>query len=502
MKHFYLLALAFLFIACSDDDDEIDQSSDKTEINVSSSTLDFDYTEGQAELTVNSTDVWSINSSEDWCSVNPNSGLSGETDVTVSVSENQSDKPRSAELTIKSGTYKKYVTINQHYFVQIIDFSDTAFENFCVDNFDTDGDDSVSTEEVETVKSLDVSGLGISNLDGIEYFISLETLDCSNNEIDSLNLTNNSHLVSLNCSNNNLTGLDIQLNVNLTELNCTDNSALTSIYVWTGFSPTENFQKPENAQYIEPEIATPAGYSLVWQDEFNESSSDGKALLPDENKWWYETGDNGWGNHEIQNYIAGVRGTDTCAVVSNGILKIIAKKVGNEVLSIRMNSEKSWTYGYFEARLNLPGGKGTWPAFWMLPENFTAWPDDGEIDIMEEVGYRPNWVSSSIHCSAYNHANGTQKTAEKYVPGAESEFHVYAVKWTEDYIYGYIDGEKYFEFNNDHEGNYDTWPFSQPFYLKLNLAWGGDWGGAQGVDESVLPAVYEIDYVRVFQKGN
>jgi beta-glucanase (GH16 family) len=119
---------------------------------------------------------------------------------------------------------------------------------------------------------------------------------------------------------------------------------------------------------------------------------------------------------------------------------------------------------------------------------------------MEEVGYRPNWVSSSIHCKAYYHSIGTQKTAETYISTAESEFHVYAVEWTANYIKGYADGEAYFEFDNDHQNNYDTWPFDNPFYLKLNLAWGGNWGGAEGVDESVLPAVYEIDYVRVFQK--
>ncbi len=165
-----------------------------------------------------------------------------------------------------------------------------------------------------------------------------------------------------------------------------------------------------------------------------------------------------------------------------------------------MNTARSWTYGYFEARLKLPVGKGTWPAFWMMPKNFTAWPDDGEIDIMEEVGYRPNYVSSSIHCKAYNHAIGTQKTAEKFVASAQSEFHVYAVEWTEDYIFAYIDGVRYFTFMNDKKGIYDSWPFYKPFYLKLNLAWGGNWGGAQGVDPSCLPATYEIDYVRVFQK--
>ncbi|MBP1664995.1 MAG: family 16 glycosylhydrolase, partial [Bacteroidetes bacterium] len=182
-------------------------------------------------------------------------------------------------------------------------------------------------------------------------------------------------------------------------------------------------------------------------------------------------GANGWGNNEIQNYIAGARGTDTCAVIADGVLKIIAKKVGSEVLSIRMNSIDSWTYGYFEARLKVPAGKGTWPAFWMMPKNFTSWPLDGELDIMEYVGYRPNVVQASVHTMAYNHTIGTQKTATKTIQNAETEFHIYAMEWTAD-----------------------------PFYLKLNLAWGGNWGGAQGIDATKLPAVYEIDYVRVFQK--
>ena len=246
----------------------------------------------------------------------------------------------------------------------------------------------------------------------------------------------------------------------------------------------------------------PEGYSLVWQDEFNDPRpGDGKVALPNASEWWYETGAGGWGNNEIQNYIPGFSGQDTCAQVYGGSLKIIAKKVGTQILSIRMNTANSWTYGYFEARLKLPVGKGTWPAFWMMPKNFQAWPDDGEIDIMEEVGYRPNWVSSSIHCKAYYHSIGTQKTAEKFVATAQDDFHIYAIEWTEDYIYGFVDGVRYFTFLNDKTGNKNTWPFSAPFYLKLNLAWGGNWGGAQGVDESILPATYEIDYVRVYQKN-
>ena len=246
----------------------------------------------------------------------------------------------------------------------------------------------------------------------------------------------------------------------------------------------------------------PQGYTLVWRDEFDSPRlSDGRSALPNSTDWWFETGAGGWGNNEIQNYISGFSGKDTCSQIFNGTLKIIAKKVGSQVLSIRMNTVQSWTYGYFEARLKLPIGKGTWPAFWMMPKNFTTWPGDGEIDIMEEVGYRPNWISSSIHCKAYYHSIGTQKTAEKFVSTAQTDFHVYAVEWTADYIYGLVDGVRYFTFTNDKKENKDTWPFNTPFYLKLNLAWGGNWGGAQGIDETILPATYEIDYVRVYQKN-
>lgn len=249
----------------------------------------------------------------------------------------------------------------------------------------------------------------------------------------------------------------------------------------------------------ETDIPAPAGYKLVWNDEFG-SAGDKKAALPDSQNWWYETGAHGWGNREIQNYVAGTLDTDTCAIVSDGTLKIVARKAGEQVISVRMNTNESWLYGYFETRAKLPVGKGTWPAFWMLPKNFRSWPADGEIDIMEHVGYRPNWVSAAVHCKAYNHSIGTQKMNEKFIATADSDFHVYAVEWTEDYIYGYVDGELYFRFENDKTGNKDTWPFNQPFYLKLNLAWGGNWGGAQGVDENALPTTYEIDYVRVFQK--
>lgn len=245
----------------------------------------------------------------------------------------------------------------------------------------------------------------------------------------------------------------------------------------------------------------PEGYSLVWEEEFNAGRlSDGRAALPSTEKWYYETAEPGWVNNELQKYVPGVFEGDTVAAVYNGTLKIIAREKGDNVISARINTIESWTYGYFEAALKVPGGKGTWPAFWMLPKNFQRWPLDGEIDIMEYVGFRPDVVQSSIHTQAYNHVQKSEKTAMKTIRNAETEFHVYAVEWTADYIKGFVDGEEYFRFDNDGKGDKRTWPFNVPFYLKLNLAWGGNWGGAEGIDKSKLPAVYEIDYVRVYQK--
>ncbi len=244
----------------------------------------------------------------------------------------------------------------------------------------------------------------------------------------------------------------------------------------------------------------PQGYTLVWNDEFDEDSpNNGKPALPNTEKWWHETAEPKWVNNELQKYVAGVFNGDTVSTIYDGTLKIIAQKSGENIISARLNTTESWTYGYFEASLKVPGGKGTWPAFWMLPKNFKRWPKDGEIDIMEYVGYRPNIVQSSIHTKSYNHVNRTEKTATKPIENAETEFHIYAIEWTPNYIKGFVDGEEYFRYDNDKNDNIDTWPFDNPFYIILNLAWGGDWGGSQGIDESKLPAIYEIDYVRVYQ---
>ena len=241
------------------------------------------------------------------------------------------------------------------------------------------------------------------------------------------------------------------------------------------------------------DIETPVGYTLIWHDEFDYEG------LPNSADWKYQTGASGWGNHELQDYVAGEYNGEKIAEVSNGTLKVWAKKINGQVRSVRLNTRKSWTYGRIEASLKLPKGRGTWPAFWMMPANFTGWPKDGEIDIMEEVGYNPNYCSSTIHCNAYNNGGSATEHAEKYIASAQTAFHTYGVEWTPDYMKFYQDGKAILNYRNPNRG-WDYWPFSNPFYIILNLAWGGDWGGAQGIDESCLPTAMEVDWVRVFQK--
>ena len=232
-----------------------------------------------------------------------------------------------------------------------------------------------------------------------------------------------------------------------------------------------------------------AGYNLVWNDEFNNNK-----LGAD---WTYEVQPAGWVNNELQAYVQ----EDQVAQVSNGTLKINLLDDNGTIKSARLYARKStgWKYGYIEASIKLPKGKGTWPAFWMMPVNFTGWPADGEIDIMEEVGYDPNVVVSTIHCNKYNNGGTAIESARRTVSTAQSDFHVYGMEWTADHMTFYVDGEKLLTYNNDGTGK-DAWPFDAAFYPILNLAWGGAWGGLQGVDATCLPATMEVDYVRVFQK--
>ena len=236
-------------------------------------------------------------------------------------------------------------------------------------------------------------------------------------------------------------------------------------------------------------------WKMIWNDEFDKNG------LPDSTKWGYDVGGNGWGNNELQFYTASELKN---ARVQGGVLVIEALAdaslpKGYTSAKLVSKGKGSWQYGYFEIRAKLPQGRGTWPALWMLPEvnNFGTWPKSGEIDIMEHVGYDPGKVHGTVHTEAFNHMIGTQKGAQLMVPNFASEFHTYAVDWKQGQMDFYIDGKHYFYFKNT--GNdYKEWPFDQPFYLILNLAVGGNWGGKEGVDPSIWPQRMEVDYVRVY----
>ena len=240
----------------------------------------------------------------------------------------------------------------------------------------------------------------------------------------------------------------------------------------------------------------PEGYELVWHDEFEEGSELNAA------NWTHEVQNSGWVNNELQNYVNHKSpGGQNVTEIRNGKLRINCFKENGKIYSGRVYAKvtKGWTYGYIEASIKLPKGKGTWPAFWMMPVNFRSWPADGEIDIMEEVGGHPNYVSSSLHANAHVHSNGTQVTHEMYLEGAEDSFHTYAIKWTHDNITTYVDGKVQLSYDNRGLGR-DDWPYDDPFYVIFNLAWGGTWGGTYGIDETALPVTMEVDYIRVFQK--
>lgn len=243
-------------------------------------------------------------------------------------------------------------------------------------------------------------------------------------------------------------------------------------------------------------------YHLVWADEFDKDG------LPDTTKWTYRTGDGcpelcGFGNQENQWYSeATLKNTR----IKSGILIIEAhqeKKGTKNYSSGRLNTRNKgeWLYGKFEVRAKLPSGLGIWPAIWMLNSDCDSigWPECGEIDIVEHVGYVPDSIKGTIHTGAYNHIKKTQHGEYLKLSSCESDFHVYQLEWTPDQLDFAVDGQVYFTYVNDHSG-VDAWPFNRPFHLILNLAVGGNLGGKYGIDDSIWPQRLETDYVRVYQK--
>ena len=160
-------------------------------------------------------------------------------------------------------------------------------------------------------------------------------------------------------------------------------------------------------------------------------------------------------------------------------------------------------YGYWEVRAKLPTGVGTWPAIWMLNSNIDTigWPNCGEIDIMEHVGYDSSRVFFSIHnANMHGDVGGTNQQSIYDFDDNENDFNTYAVEWAESYIKGYVNGILYFHFDKSSE-LFNDWPYNNPFFLIINLAIGGDWGGVEGIDTSIFPASFIIDYVRMHVKS-
>lgn len=252
----------------------------------------------------------------------------------------------------------------------------------------------------------------------------------------------------------------------------------------------------------EPEpIDESDGWELVWNDEF-----DGDAI--DETNWTYDLGGWGWGNGEAQFYTTRPEN----ARVENGLLVISLLQEKYEesyYTSARLKTQglREFQYGRIEARMKVPRGAGTWPAFWMLGASFgrdeddpnaSNWPDAGEIDVMEHVGRKPQVTYGTIHGPGYAGAGslGGWNTQDYDIA---DEFHTYAIEWDETGIEWFYDGEPFYEIGPDDLGGRE-WVYDQPFFLIVNLALGGTFGGNIALDNEYPLHLY-VDHVRVYQRA-
>lgn len=438
----------------SDSPDSPSQGQTKAEVSVSPAALTAGHEAQTLELKVKGNTDWAIRADKDWVSLRPSGGVKDvETVVTVAVTANSAIDAREAVVSIVSGgNVVKTVTLTQNpeskteVSAKTLTFGAQASENVITINSNTEW--TLTAGDAWLQASPAKGGKG-----------------------------------------------ETKVTVSAAE-NTQSEPRETQLVLAYGDSKREITVKQ-----LSDAVNTPEGYTLVWSDEFNE----GTALGSD---WTHEVQGQGWVNNELQNYVKSPVDGKNVTEVKDGFLNINCfKGKDGKVYSGRVYAKvnEGWTYGYVEARIKLPSGKGTWPAFWMMPVgndwNTNPWPKCGEIDIMEEVGADPDQVSSSLHTEKYNHTKGTQKTHAMKCSGAEGDFHVYALEWTEDAITTYVDGKVQLKATKAEMGSdHDSWPFHYAFYPILNLAWGGDWGGYKGVDESALPVTMQVDYLRVFQK--
>ena len=234
---------------------------------------------------------------------------------------------------------------------------------------------------------------------------------------------------------------------------------------------------------------------LLWEDNF-----EGKSL--DQSKWNIYSGNGcpeicGFGNNELQYYSDDVKNIS----VDSGQLIITATFDSNFTSSkITTSGKLDINKGYLEISAKLPVSIGSWPAIWLLPtlDRPLNWPMDGEIDVMENVGYNPGIVYGTIHTKAYNHINGTEKSDSVFVKDAHSNFHIYGLNWTDSTLEWYVDEKLFNKVNRLKSDGLEQWPFEEEYHLIINQAVGGDWGGRFGIDTSSYPQKFCIDYVRYY----
>ncbi|CAF3980853.1 unnamed protein product [Rotaria sp. Silwood2] len=225
------------------------------------------------------------------------------------------------------------------------------------------------------------------------------------------------------------------------------------------------------------------GWVRVWEDNF-----DGNGGV-DLNKWDFDVGGSGWGNNEQQYYTYNRWENARCELFpgsTNGRLIVEARRenmANSQYTSARLRSKATWIYGRLQIRAKLPDGRGLWPALWMLPEkqtySNTYWPDNGEIDLMEQVGYDPLSIVSTVHTQAYNHMKGNQPTNSITVKDAVSNFKIYTLDWNVNKIEMFV-GDDANPFANsilvwNKQGDWTQWPFDKPFFVLINIAVGGSW---------------------------
>ncbi len=233
-------------------------------------------------------------------------------------------------------------------------------------------------------------------------------------------------------------------------------------------------------------------YKLIWEDLFNRETVD-------ESIWNIDEAGGGFGNNEAQYY------SKDNVYIKDNMLHIVARKEqknGHRYTSAKLTtkSKKTMLYGKIEVSAKIPKGLGTWPAIWLLPEDIAihGWPLSGEIDLMEHVGHTPNQIHASLHSLAKNHHKGNQDTAYVMIDDANSTFKNYVLEWDENGLCFYVDDQRIACFNKPEIVNLESWPFDRPYYLILNLAIGGWWGGK--IDDTIFPTAFLIKHVKVYER--